>query len=68
MWRRLMAFAEDIEDRIQCALLRRATSPKGTEKYFGCSSGGLAHVTRNFSALSGVLGGKNSMLKFFREI
>src|SRR5450830_160163 len=38
-------------------------APKVTEKYLGPSSASLARVARSFSAPSGVLGGKNSMLK-----
>src|SRR5450830_254045 len=38
-------------------------APKVTEKYLGCNSASLARVMRNFSVPSGVLGGKNSMLK-----
>src|SRR5690606_37776877 len=47
--------------RAPCCVLPPA--PKVTEKYFGFSSASLARAMRSFSAPSGVLGGKNSILK-----
>lgn len=56
MWRRLMAFAEDIEDRIQCALLRRATSAEGHREIFRMQLGRLGARYAQFFSTLGSLG------------
>ncbi len=64
MWRRLMAFAENIKDRIECALLHRTTDAEGHRKIFRMQLGRLGASYEHFLGTLGSLG----LEKFNAEI